>query len=65
MTIDITKKEFLTAKELKELYGFGLDNQAKMRMDRKIPYIKIGNYIRYSHQQIKDWMLKNGVKISA
>ena len=54
-------KKFLSPQELKELFGFGLDWQAKARTDRKIPFLKIGRFVRYDREEIEKWMLKHKV----
>lgn len=62
--IEILKnKKFLNPKELKKIYGFSIDNQAKMRSDRKIPFCKIGRYIRYDISKIDEWIVANGVEM--
>ena len=51
------KKEWLTSLELEEEYGFKISLQAKLRMDKKVPYSKInGKTIRYSRAKINKWL---------
>ena len=56
-------KKYLNPKELKKIYGFSIDNQAKLRADRKIPFSKIGRYIRYSRDEIDNWIQTNKVEM--
>jgi len=56
-------KKYFTPRELEKVYGFGLDNQAKMRSERKIPFSKIGRYIRYNRDEIDDWIEKNKIQM--
>ena len=30
---------------------------------KKIPYIKVGNLVRFREEELKNWILKNTVKI--
>ena len=55
-TITTIQKEWLTPKELEYEYGFSVSRQAKLRMEGKIPYSKIGKYIRYSRTAINQWL---------
>ena len=48
--------DWLTPQELEENYGFSKSRQARLRMERKIPFSKIGNYIRYSREAINQWL---------
>ena len=58
---DNIPKRWLTPKELLEEFAFSIDNQAKMRMDKKIPYSKIGKYIRYDREEINKWLEDHAV----
>ncbi len=49
-------ERWMTPEQLKERYGFTTGNQAKMRMNRKIPFSKMGKYIRYDELEIIKWM---------
>lgn len=57
------KKEWLTPKELQKDYLISTSTQAKYRMDRKIPFSKIGRYIRYSRDEINKWFEANVVQV--
>ena len=56
-------KRWLSPSELKSEYGFGESNQAKLRMNNKIPYSKIGRYIRYDRWEIDKWLMNNNVSM--
>jgi len=55
------QKRWLTPKELLEEYLFSLDNQARMRMNKKIPYVKIGKYVRYDRLELDKWLENHAV----
>ncbi|CAA6805301.1 MAG: Unknown protein [uncultured Sulfurovum sp.] len=57
------EKRWITPKELKALHGFGLSTQAKMRVDKKIPYYKIGHFIKYDLNEINQWIENNKVDV--
>lgn len=59
-----TKKEWLTPHELEVEYGFSKSTQSKYRMDRKIPFSKIGKYIRYNRHEINKWLEDNKVEVA-
>ena len=46
------KKTYLTPDELEEEYGILKSTAAKMRMNRTLPYHKIGKYVRYYRPDI-------------
>lgn len=50
------QKQWLTTQELFEEYGFTVSAQNKMRMSKRIPYSKIGGYVRYSRTAIDSWL---------
>lgn len=52
----IPQKLWLTPKELHEEFIIPLSSQAKMRMQQRIPYHKIGNYVRYKRTDIDNWL---------
>ena len=53
---DIYRKLWLTPKELHEEFNIPLSSQSKMRMKKRIPYHKIGNYVRYKRVDIDNWL---------
>ncbi len=64
----MTKMEFkrwLNPSELEAEYGFSKSSQAKMRMvsnSSKIPFSKIGNFIKYDRIAIDKWLEANQVQ---
>jgi len=53
---DMVKKEWLTPDELQEEYGISIHAQNRMRMERRIPYSKIGKHVRYKRSDIEKWL---------
>ena len=53
---DMVKKEWLSPDELQEEYGISIHAQNRMRMERRIPYSKIGKHIRYKRSDIEKWL---------
>ena len=52
-----TTKRWLTPKNLESEFGIARSTQAKLRMEGKIPYSKIGNkFIRYDRREIDKWL---------
>ena len=47
---------WMTPEQLAAEYKFSKSRQARLRMERKIPYSKIGSYIRYSRDAINKWL---------
>ena len=60
-TQDLAVKEFLSPDEVERLYGFKKSTQAKWRMQKLIPYKKIGRFIRYDHKELKEWIRQKAV----
>ncbi len=52
----LNQKLWLTPKELEEEFSIRQSTQAKMRMSRRIPYHKIGKYVRYKRTDINQWL---------
>jgi len=62
--IQLKDKKIVTPDELFELYKFSKSSQAKMRMKREIPFIKIGGrYVRYEIEAIEAWIKSNRVEV--
>jgi len=61
---EVIQKQWLTPKELQTEYGFSVSTQAKYRMNRQIPFSKIGKYIRYSREEINEWLNSNRVEVA-
>ena len=60
-----TEKRWLSPKDLFSEYGFSESNQAKLRMNKKIPFSKMGRYIRYDRIDIDKWIENNKVDMIA
>ena len=58
---DLKTKEYLSPEEVERLYGFKKSTQAKWRMQGLIPYRKIGRFIRYNHQELRQWIDKGTI----
>ncbi len=52
---DIQKKRWLTPKEFEQEFNMKISTQYKMRKERKVPYSKIGSFIRYDRLKIDKW----------
>ncbi|HEF6301560.1 TPA: helix-turn-helix domain-containing protein [Campylobacter jejuni] len=50
-----TNKDFLTIQEVITFYSLSKDTQNKYRMQKKIPYIKIGKKIFYEKVKLDEW----------
>jgi predicted DNA-binding transcriptional regulator AlpA len=51
------QNRWLTPENLEEEYGIKESTQGKMRMQRRIPYHKIGQkFIRYDRYKIDEWL---------
>ena len=61
--VKFTNKEWLSPEELYMEYGFSVSTQAKYRQRKKIPYSKIGRYIRYNRKKINEWLYNNHVEV--
>jgi hypothetical protein len=47
-----TTKEWLTIQDLENEFGIPRQSQSKMRMAKKLPFSKIGKYVRYKRSDI-------------
>ena len=45
--------EWITPKQLESEHGIKISTQAKMRMQKRIPYSKVGKFIRYNRAKIE------------
>ncbi len=52
---------WLDPKSLEKEYGFSVNRQARLRVDKVIPYHKIGSYIRYLRSEIDQWIIDHKV----
>ena len=59
------QNRFMTPKQLEEEYSFSEANQAQMRMKKRIPYIKIGGYVKYDRIEIDKWLEQNAIQVTA
>ena len=61
----VEQKQWLNPLELEAEFGFSRSTQSKMRMQsskRKIPFSKIGKYIRYERVLILRWIKDHEVQ---
>ena len=54
-TVKQSQKQWLTPLELSDEFHIATSTQAKMRMAKKLPYHKIGKYVRYKRVDINQW----------
>ncbi len=47
---------WLSPEDLFKKFGIKLGTQARLRSDKKLPYSKIGNIIRYSQAKVNKWL---------
>ncbi len=59
--MELTQKEWLTPQDLEDEYAIKKQTQSKYRMNRKIPFSKIGKFIRYSRTEINKWLEDNKI----
>ena len=59
-----TLKRWLNPAELSKEFGFSESNQAKLRMTNKIPFSKIGRYVRYDRLEIDKWLENNRIEVA-
>lgn len=60
----ITQQRWLSPNDLEKDPGFLIpkQTQSKMRMQRRIPYSKVGNkFIRYDRRELNKWLENNAV----
>ena len=55
-TTNLEQNNWLTPAQMELEYFFSKSRQAMLRMEKKIPYSKIGSYIRYSREAINKWL---------
>lgn len=54
--VRMATKEYLNPEELAVEYGMSTSTQSKLRSARKIPYHKVGSYVRYKRSDINEWL---------
>jgi len=59
-----TLKRWLSPDDLFKEFGIGLSNQQKLRTNRKIPFSKVGRYIRYDLNKINQWLENNSIDVA-
>lgn len=47
---------WLTPIQLEDEYFFSRSRQSRLRVEKKIPFSKIGSYIRYNREAINQWL---------
>ena len=53
----MNQNQWLTPEDIENEFKISRSTQAKLRMNKKIPYSKIGGKIvRYSRDKINDWL---------
>ena len=57
-------KRWLTPDDLVKEYDFSKSNQEKLRMNRKIPFSKVGRYVRYDRVKIDLWLENNSIDVA-
>lgn len=60
-----TPKRWLSPNDLFKEYGFSTSTQSKLRMNKKIPFSKVGNKILYCRFTIDNWLEDNKVNVIA
>ena len=52
---------FITPKQFEDLFKFKRSTQAKYRMTKSIPFIKVGKFIFYEKTEIEKWFKEHRV----
>jgi len=55
------EKRWLSPKNLEQEFEITISTQAKLRMGKKIPFSKIGKFIRYDRILINKWLEDHNV----
>ncbi len=56
---------WMKPKQIAAELGFSEANQAQMRMDKRIPYNRIGGYVLYDRIEINKWLESNKIDVVA
>lgn len=56
MAIQDNHREWLDPQGFEDMFGWKKSTQAKYRMLGKIPFCKIGKFIRYNKNEIDQWI---------
>ena len=51
----LPKKRWLSPTDFEKEFDISKSTQAKLRMQKKIPYSKVGRFIRYDREKIDKW----------
>ena len=62
-TYEPLKELWMTPEELEKELGITISAQTRMRAERKIPFYKIGKFIKYNKQEINEWILSHKVEV--
>jgi excisionase family DNA binding protein len=57
----VNQKQWLNAEELAEEFGISVPSQNRYRAERKIPFSKVGRFIRYNRDDISTWLKKHTI----
>ena len=57
------KELWFTPEELEKEVGITISAQTRLRAERKIPFYKIGKFIKYNKQEINEWILSHKVEV--
>jgi len=57
------KELWMTPEELEKELGITISAQTRMRAERKIPFYKIGKFIKYNKQEISEWIKSHKVEV--
>ena len=57
------RKRWLTPNELEEEFLISKSSQGKLRMNRRIPFSKVGKFIRYDRVEIDKWLEEHKVEV--
>ena len=64
-TENVSEKRWLNPTELEDELGISKSTQAKMRMNRTIPFNKVSKFIRYDRMEIDKWLEDNRVEVAS
>lgn len=59
-----TQNEWLSPSGLETEYEIKKSTQAKYRMEAKIPFCKIGKFIRYNRAEINAWIASHKMGVA-
>ena len=57
----MNNKLWLNAEELAEEFGISVPSQNRYRAERKIPFSRVGRFIRYNRDDINTWLKKHTI----